>query len=305
MKSTQSEVNYKSKPGVTAAIVTYRREKILLDTIEYLLNQIPAADEILVVDQTEHHQEATIKSLTTWSQQRKIRLLALEHPSITGAMNNALVHARHELVVFVDDDVKPEPNFFRAHINAHKKTGATLVAGRVIQPWQEGKDFRDDEHFHMACTRAQWAKEFIGCNFSVNRQMALELGGFDECFVHVAYRYEAEFANRMFAAGQKIYFEPAACLHHLKVKSGGTRSFGEHLKTVKPSHSVGEYYYLLRAKNEPDRLKRFFITPLRSVITKHHLKHPWWIPLMLLSQILGMLWSVWLYVTGPKYVKLG
>ena len=37
----------------------------------------------------------------------------------------------------------------------------------------------------------------MGGNFSVRRDIALRLGGFDEQFVRVAYNFEAEFAHRL------------------------------------------------------------------------------------------------------------
>src|SRR4029078_2122533 len=96
----------------------------------------------------------------------------------------------------------------------------------------------------------------MGGNFSIERNRALNLGGFDENFVHVAYRFEAEFAARAIAAGEKIWFEPDASIRHIKASTGGPRSYGEHLTTIKPSHSVGEYYYLMRSKALPGRVSK-------------------------------------------------
>ena len=142
----------------------------------------------------------------------------------------------------------------------------------------------------------------MGGNFSIRCDTALALGGFDENFVRVAYRFEAEFAYRFRASGRRIYYEPRACLHHLKSVMGGTRTFGEHLTTFKPDHAVGAYYYFLRTWTGWRSLKSFFSRPLRAVATRHHLRHPWWILGTGLAELRGMCWAVALFLRGPRYV---
>jgi GT2 family glycosyltransferase len=170
----------------------------------------PPPAEILVLDQTPRHEEAVERQLNAWNAAGHIRWLRLPEPSITHAMNRGLLAASNDLVLFVDDDIRPEPDLLAAHLAAHRETGPALVAGRVIQPWQEGKDFSQDADFHFAGLKPFWIDEFMGGNFSVRRDVALALGGFDENFVKVAYRFEAEFAYRLRRAGHRIYYQPAA-----------------------------------------------------------------------------------------------
>jgi len=282
---------------ITVAIPTYRREQVLLESLEYLLALDVPPDEILVLDQTETHEPATEQRLRELHDAGRIRWLRLATPSIPQAMNRGLLEAVHDIVLFVDDDIRPEPELIAAHRAAHRAHGEVLVAGRVIQPWEEGKDFSGDAHFHFAGLKPFWINEFMGGNFSVSRRTALSLGGFDENFVRVAYRFEAEFAHRWRASGRPIYFEPSACLHHLKDSDGGTRTFGEHLTTWRPDHAVGAYYYCLRTGSAGEFLKR----PFRAVATRHHLRRPWWIPLTLIAELRGMVWALALYVRGPNH----
>jgi hypothetical protein len=133
----------------------------------------------------------------------------------------------------------------------------------------------------------------------VRRDLALALGGFDENFVKVAYRFEAEFAHRWRGGGRRIRYAPAACLHHLKVASGGTRSYGEHLTTWRPDHAVGAYYYGLRTGAVGEFLGR----PLRAVATRYHLRRPWRIPATLVAELRGMAWAIGLYLRGPRLLR--
>jgi GT2 family glycosyltransferase len=273
---------------MTVAIPTYRREAVLIATIEYLLELTPRAAEILVLDQTESHEPETEVRLQQMADEGLIHWAVLAEPSIPKAMNEGLRRASQELVLFVDDDIRPEPGLLTAHQAAHSQHRDVLVAGRVVQPWQEGVDYTADTTIHLAGLRAGWIHEFIGCNFSVRRLRALDLGGFDENFVRVAYRYEAEFAHRLKLAGVHVWFEPAACLHHLKDVNGGTRTYGHHLTTWRPDHAVGDYYYALRT----GRWKILLTRPFKAAMTGHHLRHPWHLPATLLAELRGMIWAL-------------
>lgn len=288
---------------VSIVIPTYRRDDVLIATIGYLLKLDPAPSEILVIDQTEKHLEAVERILRKWETVCAIRLVRLGKPSVTGAMNRGLCESRHSNVLFVDDDVVPQPDLVQMHCQALEATGAALIAGRVIQPWQQGKDVSKYSGFHFASVEPGWVPEFIGCNFMVRRELALELGGFDEQFVSVAYNFEAEFAHRLRQAGHRIYYEPKACIRHLRVGEGGTRAFGDHLRSVKPHHAVGAYYFMLRTWSGWPSLVRFFWRPLQAIATRHHLHRPWWIPATLVAELSGMAWALLLAARGPRYLN--
>lgn len=283
---------------VTVAIPTYCREQVLLDTLDYLFALASVPAEILVLDQTRQHEKKTEDQLDGFHKTGRIRWLRLEFPSIPQAMNRGLIESRQEIVLFLDDDIRPEPDLVAAHHAAHQAHTDVLVAGRVIQPWEEDRDFSRVESFCFVSVQPAWITEFMGGNFSVRRETAIALGGFDENFVRVAYRFEAEFAHRWRASGRRIRFEPAACLHHLKNVLGGTRAYGEHLTTWRPDHAVGAYYFCLRTGAFGELLWR----PFRSVMTRHHLHKPWWIPVTLIAELGGLVWALVLLAHGPKYV---
>jgi glycosyltransferase involved in cell wall biosynthesis len=287
-----------SGPGaVSVAIPTYRREAVLVETVESLLMQDPAPAEILVLDQSDRHEAATEARLSKLADAGAIRWIRLAEPSIPAAMNQGLVQAAHDVVLFLDDDIRPDPGLIAWHQRGHDE-GHELVAGRVIQPWHEGLEFPADEPFHFACTKAQAVREFMGGNFSVRRSLAIGLGGFDENFLRVAYHFEAEFAWRWVRSGRNIRFEPRACLHHLKVSAGGTRSFGEPLTTWRSDHAVGAYYCWLRT----GQLGGFVTRPIRSVATRFHLRNPWRIPVTLMAEFGGMAWALILFARGPRHL---
>jgi GT2 family glycosyltransferase len=284
---------------ITVVIPTYRRGEILITTIGRLASLPAPPREILIVDQTERHDAETEKALVAADARGTCRWIRLDMPSIPAAMNRGLREARQPLVLFLDDDIEPDASLVTAHARAHAEGTHAIVAGRVIQPWHA------DGRVPMtgfAGTTAGPREEFMGGNFSVRRDWAMRLGGFDERFVRVAYRFEAEFAARTRQAGGRIWFEPSALVHHLKAAGGGTRTFGHHLRTASPAHSVGEYYYLLRAR-PTGWWRRLLARPWLSVATSHHLRRPWWIGPTLVAEALGLVWAVSLWARGPKLVR--
>jgi GT2 family glycosyltransferase len=140
----------------------------------------------------------------------------------------------------------------------------------------------------------------MGGNLSVRRDRVLSMGGFDENFVGAAYRFEAEFGRRVWRSGGRILFDPAASIRHLQAERGGTRSYGSHLRSMRPAHSVGDYYFALSqglsVASAIYCLKRL----TRSTMTRYHLYHPWWIVPKMIGELSGLTYAVRLVAAGPR-----
>lgn len=284
---------------LSVAIPTFGRDAVLIDSITALLDLDPPPWELLIVDQTPQHDAASQERLERWNQEGRIRWLRLNRPSITGAMNHALLQAHGDRVLFLDDDILPDAALLRAHQAAGEAQPEAMVAGRVLQPWHGGAADPQGSPFLFNSLEARQVSTFMGGNVAIPRREALALGGFDANFVKVAYHFEAEFAHRWCVAGHAILYEPAALIHHLRAERGGTRSYGQHLTTVRPDHAVGRYYFLLRSRPPLQASRAAIGDLLRSVRTRHHLRRPWWIPLTLLAELRGLLWALRLNSGGP------
>lgn len=281
-------------------IPSFKRGQIALDSIYGLLAMPVKPTEILLVDQTPKHPPVVEEKLGDLALAGHIRWLRLDEPSIPHAMNVGLQAATGDIVLFLDDDIVTSATLVDMHLEAHR--AAVLVAGMVLQPGEKPERLRDGEPFRFNSTASAQIEEFIGCNFSVRRAEALALGGFDENFTGAAYRYEAEFAWRCKKVHGLIQYEPRAWIHHLAVPTGGTRAHGHHLRTVRPTHSVGAYYCLLRTRPN-GWLRQMAWRPLRSVRTRHHLHRPWWIPVTLLAELRGIISAIKLVRRGPRLLN--
>jgi GT2 family glycosyltransferase len=277
---------------LSIVIPTYGRGRVLCDTIASLLTLDQAADEIVVVDQTRAHPREIESRLSAWSASGAIRLLKLDTPSIPHAMNAGLRAARNPLVLFLDDDIVPATDLVRAHVAALSDPGLGASAGQVLQPGQvpvprdDGARGVMDLHFPFHSDSPCEVGNVMAGNLCVRRDTALSIGGFDENFIGVAYRFETDFARRLIASGGRIRFEPAASIRHLRIASGGTRTWGDHRTSLSPMHSVGDYYFALRHVRP---FWPYVARRLRSnVLTRFHLRHPWAIAPKIIGEIRGL-----------------
>jgi GT2 family glycosyltransferase len=288
---------------ISVVIPTFGREEVLVDTISSLLSLNVRAGAVLVIDQTPDHDEETICALTRWSESGDIRWELLSPPSIPCAMNTGLIKAEADYVLFLDDDIIPDRHLISAFVDSLNDVDAlpVCVAGQIIQPDEEVicLDGWNKSWFPFNSDRRQYIDVVMAGNLCVNRRRAIQLGGFDENFKGSAYCFESEFARRVTKAGGKIMFEPSASMRHLRAERGGTRAKGHHLTTWRPHHSVGKYYYAFLG-GISESVKALLIQPLRAVRTKHHLRRPWWIPVTLLAEMLGIAWAFVLLLRGPR-----
>lgn len=284
--------------SLSIAIPTLGRDDVLIRTIRALLSLQPTAAEIIIIDQTDTHDYDTEVQLNSWDQEEKIRWIRIQYKSITRAMNIALRKATTDRVLFLDDDIIPDPDLVMAHINASSSNPEFIIAGRVLQPWHQGKADEEDSPFLFNSLVQMQTNSFMAGNVSIPRRKAIKIGGFDTNFVRVAYHFEAEFSYRWIGSGNKILFEPRALIHHLKANKGGTRSYGNHLTTIKPDHTVGRHYFYLCCNQFHQALIYSIRDIGKSIVTKHHLRNPVWIPISLFAEVLGVFWAIVLFQSG-------
>ncbi|HXH41305.1 MAG TPA: glycosyltransferase [Thermoanaerobaculia bacterium] len=271
---------------ITVAIPTYNRGAIVVETIQRLFALVPPPGAIIVVDQSAEPNDP----LARWHREGRIHLIRLDAPSIPHAMNEALIAAATPVVLYLDDDVEPSQGLIAAHERAHASAETWAVVGQILQPGEEPRHFdqpEDDLEFHFNHDSGRFVANVMAGNLSVKRDHAIGAGGFDENFVGACYRFETDFALRLLATGGRIWFSPEATLRHLKLSTGGLRSFGDHRSSPSPAHSVGDYYFAIHHRAP---LWRYALRRLhKNVVTRFHLTHPWTIPTKLTGELRGIL----------------
>lgn len=281
---------------LTVAIPTYERGGVLCETIALLLELKPRADEIVIVDQTPAHPPEVAAKLQAYEAANAIRVIRLDKPSIPIAMNAALRAARNANVLFLDDDIIPAPQLVAAHEHALREPGVWAVVGQVLQPGEEPAHFEEallrrgpirDLEFRFTHDTACDVQNVMAGNLSMHRDQVLSIGGFDEHYTAVAYRFESDLALRIVKAGGRIRYEPAASIRHLKAPGGGVRTWGDHRTSPSPAHSMGDYYF---ARRHVANFWPYVARRLRAnVLTRYHLAHPWAILPKVVGEVRGLI----------------
>lgn len=293
---------------ISVVIPTYRRENVLVETIGRLLELLAPGDEIIVVDQTPSHEPETAEAMNRFVREAPVRWYRRTQPGICQAMNCGAWLARGEILLFVDDDVIPNPGLLETHRECLASMDAPpATCGQILQPWNDGPvhavtDFA--EHFNFAYSRECDVVGLMGGNFGIRRRTFLEIGGIDENFFGACYRWEAELAYRILRkTGRKIRFLPGAGLRHLQAGTGGTRSFGTKDTWKHISGSVGDYYFAWKCLDLPRALKHSLARLFRAPINRKTIRRPWLIPSLFLRELVAWGWA-WTLLPRQKSSRI-
>ncbi|MCP3659189.1 MAG: glycosyltransferase [Bacteroidetes bacterium] len=211
---------------ISVIIPTYNREKALINTLQCLFDQDFDDYEIIVVDQTMKHERTTLIFLK--ENKDKIKYIFSSIPSVTHARNLGIKKAIGEILVFIDDDITCQQDFLRAHYNTHCD-GYEVVSGKIFEDGSENAPIwiRSWLKYNVLMGKKDLrtkTNSITGCNFSVRKKVAEEVGGFDEGFVKIAVREDSDFGYRCYKAKKRMVYDPKAKLFHHRQTSGGVET---------------------------------------------------------------------------------
>jgi glycosyltransferase involved in cell wall biosynthesis len=233
---------------VSIIVPTINREQVLCATLTCLFAQDYPDLEILVVDQTGQHEEATETFLRDATAAGHLRHIRISTPGVTNARNVGIRHARGDIVLFCDDDVVIGPDWAARHAENYADPTIGGVTGQVLEPGEVPTDARPVGRItfcgrlveNFTSVHRMDVQHIKGGNMSFRKSVAQQAGLFDLRFSVPALLEEADFAFRVRRLGHRIVYDPRASLKHLAWPSGGhqTRTYDR----------VSYYYHFLRSK---------------------------------------------------------
>ena len=128
---------------LTIVIPSLNRHSVLLNTL-MALRSLDHYIPIIVVDQTPKDESGNSKQLENYCDDHNIVYIHLNRPSVVAAMNIGLSKSMTSHVLFLDDDIRPDNQLIQSHLGLINTNECTLVAGRVIQPWDNQKGVADN-----------------------------------------------------------------------------------------------------------------------------------------------------------------
>jgi GT2 family glycosyltransferase len=145
---------------------------------------------------------------------------------VAAARNYGLNQASGQIILFLDDDVVPDPNLIAEHLRIHtSQPGDVIVLGPMLTPsdfslapwvrWEQA--MLTKQYNAMLAEKFQpTARQFYTGNTSLAREHLLKAGGFDE---HFRRAEDVELAYRLAQSGLRFIFNAQAIGYHYAERS--------------------------------------------------------------------------------------
>ena len=196
---------------LSVVIPTFNRKESLQKTLDGLARQTYPAFQFEAVVVSDGSTDGTDQMLAQYAETAPFTLRPISQPNggPARARNQGIDEARGEVVVFLDDDVEPAPEFLAVHAGHHMAQESTVVIAPMLPDsallWQE-PPWIAWEHAMLEKQYTAWRTgEWDGCgphhfysgNASLRRAHLIAVGGFDEQFprqedVELAVRLEKQ-----------------------------------------------------------------------------------------------------------------
>jgi len=208
-------------PNLSVVIPTFNRKDSLRKTLDGLARQTYPAAQFEAIVVSDGSTDSTDALLAEYARTAPYTLQIICQPNggPARARNNGIENARGEVVVFLDDDVEPSPQFLAVHAAHHHQARAVVIAPMLPDPallWREPA-WIAWEHAMLEKQYAAWRSgawegcgpnNFYSGNASVRRAHLLAVGGFDEQFPR---QEDVELAVRLGKqCGVQFVYEPDA-----------------------------------------------------------------------------------------------
>ncbi|HEY7019879.1 MAG TPA: glycosyltransferase [Ktedonobacterales bacterium] len=205
-----------SQPLVSVITPTYNRRESLLATLRALESQSFPAHQFEVVVIADGCTDGSADACRALRTSYALRVIEQANAGPAVARNAGCQQAHAPLLVFLDDDVIPDPDFLTAHWRIHQQASKQVVIGPLLrppnarlQPWVYW-ELATLEQQYGAMARGEWEpspRQFYTGNASVARVAVLDAGGFNPEFRRAE---DVEMAYRLEGSGHTFVFAPQA-----------------------------------------------------------------------------------------------
>lgn len=212
-------------PSISVVIPTYNRRARLHRVLTGLRDQTDSGPiEVVVV--SDGSTDGTDEYLASGETPLPVVAATQTNQGPAAARNRGVELASGDVVVFLDDDVVPDPGLIAAHRDAHARLGdAVVVIGPMLNPpdhtmspwiaWEQAMLAKQ----YRAMLRGDWeptARQFYTGNASLRLDHFNAVGGFDTAFRRAE---DVEMAYRLDDRGLAWVFEPRAIGLHYAERS--------------------------------------------------------------------------------------
>lgn len=220
-----------SEPLITVALCTHNHADRLALTLPGFANlRHPAAGwEILIIDNASSDATPTTLAKADWRPSMvPVRVVREERLGLSNARNRAVIDARGEYIVFMDDDETPDPEWLRAYEASIVSHSPDALGGRIEVFFEDGvrPSWLQDDLLgflgRLDHGPAGWLTDtrtpIFGGNFAFRRSVFQRIGSFDarlgrQGSINVGGE-DTEIYARLLASGCTVRWVPEALIKH-------------------------------------------------------------------------------------------
>jgi O-antigen biosynthesis protein len=197
-------------PLVSVVVCTRNGAATLADCLTGVAALRYPAFETIVVDDGSTDTSAAI------SRAHGARVISTPNRGLSAARNTGLHAACGDIVAYLDDDARPDPDWLTYIAAAFARARHAAVGGPNLAPPRDGDTAAcvanapgGPVHVLLSDTHAE---HLPGCNLAVRRDALLSIGGFDPRFRTAG--DDVDVCWRLTEAGHTLGFHPAAVVWH-------------------------------------------------------------------------------------------
>jgi GT2 family glycosyltransferase len=202
---------------ISVIVPTFGRCASVERMLRAFIGQTVSAADFEVIVSIDGSHDGTEDLVARFSAPFALRSLWQPNRGRAAACNAGFRAAAGELVVFLDDDMEPAPDFLAAHLRAHAEAAPRGVIGAAPIVIPDGapplaafasRAFNDRLDRLARSTPVQFNDAYTG-NFSAPRAALEKVGGYDESFQRYGHE-DYELLLRLSQSGVQLVFAPDA-----------------------------------------------------------------------------------------------
>ncbi len=205
-------------PYLSVVIPTYRRRAAVERALRALARQTLAPDEYEVIVVIDGSEDGTRELVAGFSAPFALRGIWQPNQGRAAACNAGILAATGALIVLLDDDTELSPECLAGHRQAHADGSRLGVMGAApirldafSPPVVHYIGSKFNRHLDTLTQTGQpvTLRDFYTDNFSIRRDILLEVGLFDEAFKTYG-NEDVELCLRLAQSGVRIVYSPSA-----------------------------------------------------------------------------------------------
>lgn len=166
-------------PTVTVVLPTHNRSDMLQDAFSGLLQQTYPFDrfDVVLINDASTDDTDAVASRLALQAPFKVHYIRTPGLGAVGARNFGMREATGEIVAHLDDDNRPVPEWIEEAVRGFRSPDVAIVGGPVTP--------KPEQPLGMLCFYPNYAEDrgiYPTSNVFYRREVALEVGGFDESF---------------------------------------------------------------------------------------------------------------------------